>query len=938
GTEVKLYAVWKLKEGAGYRITFNSNVDNNVEANGIPSDDEITEKTKVEGVEGFWYTLPSVSPVRKGYTFKGWAAKATETDSAKIYVAGNKVEIKTDTTFYAQWEINPTVSYIANGGTFAEGKEIQTASYAAGSTVLVVNPREIDEETPAILTRTGYTFVGWSTSDISGDTEIYGKANSEGAVSEFTFKMPQKSVVFKAKWIKNVYRENVIADSDAYKISYTGSYSDEEDGTTKNTELASVKLTKGETISGESTTDYVGNIENIPHDADLTLMVKVDSTYKADDIIVKVNDAEYKPVSIEVETVKEPETGSEGGNDPEPGEETIIPEDGKGATTLTYKISGITSNDFGIKITGAVKKTFNINYVSSIGTIPDDKVTSYTAGGSTVINVTPTESTNKYTFAGWYLTADDAKNLTAVPVTAIGPEARGNKTLYAAWNGKNYTVTFNKLYGTNGSTNDTNTQELSFGEEEALKAFSVLFPETTGPNGAEFLGWALSEEAAIAHKVTYTDGQKVVDISEADDPKTEDKDESAITLYAVWDITKVNITFDANGGKFTGDKQTEARQIDYATSPAAIFSELESQEKRPVYPGFTFKGWSTNKDASSKDTYPEKQSEDATYYAVWDAGTTTFTYYDNDSKVKKTDTVTYGTEVTIGKVKNEQNELVDVLESTDIPEGKVLIGWHTSKATQNPNNEITFAQGEKITVSTTNAVPDLHPVFGDTNKHVLTYNLNGGKFEFKPEVQELEKEENKYSKTIIGTKPVKEGYVFAGWAEDAEATYESQNLIQAGETYEYIEPAEDIVYSHVLYAIWKPVTYKVIFNAGKVPVAAADIINKDAADKGTPVLKEKLDENLVVVEETSDSQEPADSTTTTAKAYAQTFTYGVSAQFADPQFDYPGYTFKGWSDKADSTEVVYKNRQAVLNMVDEMDEDAEGKAKEKELNVYAVWA
>ena len=35
-------------------------------------------------------------------------------------------------------------------------------------------------------------------------------------------------------------------------------------------------------------------MKDIPHDADIILSVAVDSTYDADDIVVKVNDAEYK--------------------------------------------------------------------------------------------------------------------------------------------------------------------------------------------------------------------------------------------------------------------------------------------------------------------------------------------------------------------------------------------------------------------------------------------------------------------------------------------------------------------------------------------------------------------------------------------------------------------------------------------------------------------
>ena len=67
GEEVKLYAVWSLKNG--YRISYNSNVVALVEANGIPTDDEITEKN-ADGK--YIYVLPNKPiPERKNYTFKG---------------------------------------------------------------------------------------------------------------------------------------------------------------------------------------------------------------------------------------------------------------------------------------------------------------------------------------------------------------------------------------------------------------------------------------------------------------------------------------------------------------------------------------------------------------------------------------------------------------------------------------------------------------------------------------------------------------------------------------------------------------------------------------------------------------------------------------------------------------------------------------------------
>ena len=937
GEEVKLYAVWSLKNG--YRISYNSNVVALVEANGIPTDDEITEKN-ADGK--YIYVLPNKPiPERKNYTFKGWAKKATAT-AAEILKPGATVEITADTTFYAQWELNPTVSYIANGGTFAEGKEIQTAYYQAGSTVIVVNPRKKDAENPAILTRTGYTFVGWVN---SADQEIYSDSTS-GNLTNVTFEMPNKAVVLKAKWAKNKYSENVVADSDAYTVSYTGTYSDEEDGTTKDIENTPVELVKAETEEGQVTDEYVGNIAGIPHEADIVLSIKVDSTYNADNIVVKVDGTEYKPVTKTVEVID-----AEADTDPDQGDEG-----GKGATTLTYKVSGITS-DSEITINGAVKKVFTVKYVCAPGTVPaePEPVRSYEAGETEASKMTlptpvPAEP-DKYDFVGWYETADDAKEMAPdKKVTVIPASARGHKTYYAAWAGKKYTVTFDKSNGTSGGSDaQTAIQELTFGVEENLKAFAELFPETVGPNGEAFLGWATSSDDALAHKVAYTDGQKVLDIIQTETQEEGTGEDSAFTLYAVWDITKVNVFFDANGGSFSDGSDFDTKTLNYGDKLISAIQE-RNVDGEPGRTGFEFKGWATKAEAKESQIIENSsdiaQYEDVTLYAVWKGQARTITYYKDNAGTEEDGhfDVSNGDTLTVGKIKTLDG-VRDAEYTTQ--DGMTLIGWASTKGSE----RVMYQTGDEIVVSS--GIADFVPVFSGTKTHILTYNANGGTFAGTPSIQQLIRvdETNEYKTKIIGkgSIPTKKGYAFVGWSEDKDIEVDAtEGIYQPSAEYTYTEPSSDVKYTHTLYAIWKPVTYKVEFNAGKAPVAADDIINKEAADKTQPVLKNPVDEGVIVIdsEESADGQstepsgeegtEPAE-TTTPAKPYYQTFTYGKEGQFAAPQYDYPGYTFKGWSD-TENGKVVYKNLQSVMNLVDEMDIDTEGNPKEKEIKVYAVWA
>ena len=87
-------------------------------------------------------TLPT--PTRTGYTFAGWwtAASGGTQISASTTVSGN-------VTYYAHWTVNQyTVTFNANGGT---GGTTKTQDYGTA----IVAPT---------VTRTGYTFTGWSPS------------------------------------------------------------------------------------------------------------------------------------------------------------------------------------------------------------------------------------------------------------------------------------------------------------------------------------------------------------------------------------------------------------------------------------------------------------------------------------------------------------------------------------------------------------------------------------------------------------------------------------------------------------------------------------------------------------------------------------------------------------------------------------------------------
>ena len=116
-------------------------------------------------------TLSTTIPTRTGYTFKGWSTSASATTAT--YGAGGVYTNNAAATLYAVWSPNQyNISYDANGGTGAPAP--QTKSYGVTLTLSNTNP-----------TRTGHTFLGWSTTN-SAETATYAAGGAYTANSSAT--------------------------------------------------------------------------------------------------------------------------------------------------------------------------------------------------------------------------------------------------------------------------------------------------------------------------------------------------------------------------------------------------------------------------------------------------------------------------------------------------------------------------------------------------------------------------------------------------------------------------------------------------------------------------------------------------------------------------------------------------------------------------------
>ena len=174
-----------------------------------------------------------------------------------------------------------------------------------------------------------------------------------------------------------------------------------------------------------------------------------------------------------------------------------------------------------------------------------------------------------------------------------------NVFLVAEWASDYKTVTFNS----NGGIGTMSSINVKTNTDSRLKYNSFT------KSGSEFKGWTTNSDGSGTR---YGDGE-VININKN------------ITLYALWNNTKYNVRFDANGGTGSMDIQEFEHTI------SGVLNENKFSRV-----GYTFKGWNTKKDGSGA-SYTDKQSvldltknvETITLYAQWEANTYTVIFNSN---------------------------------------------------------------------------------------------------------------------------------------------------------------------------------------------------------------------------------------------------------------------------------------------------------------------
>ena len=282
-----------------------------------------------------------------------------------------------------------------------------------------------------------------------------------------------------------------------------------------------------------------------------------------------------------------------------------------------------------VRITGT---SYTVTLNTNGGTINSGNVTSYVPGTEKTLPTNVTKS--GYTFAGWYANSSFSGNA----VTKIASTETGNKTYWAKWERNTpdtYTVTYNANGGSGSMANTIHT----YGADSRLRK------NTFTKTGYKFIGWTWEEFKDLL-SADFADEALVSDLGEKGE---------TVELYAVWIPNTYTVTYNANGGNGSMSDSTHAYGVE---NIVGVQAKLNKNAFTKL--GYTFKGWSKDKNAttalySDEEVVRGLTSEDkgtVVLYAIWEANRYEVTFKDGENVVK-IETVNHGVGATAPSLTKE---------------------------------------------------------------------------------------------------------------------------------------------------------------------------------------------------------------------------------------------------------------------------------------------
>jgi uncharacterized repeat protein (TIGR02543 family) len=549
-----LYAVWKIKS---FAVTYNANG-----GAGAPA-----AQSKILNQP---LTLAAGIPTRTGHTFRGWALSSDATLAQVVYQPGESYTDNAPLALFAVWTPTVyTVSFNYNGATGGDSVASKPVSYGETYGTL---------PTP---TRTGYSFLGWTTTN-GGSTYITESSTvGTGANGQTLY----------AKWSVN-----------GYTVTY------DYQGATGGNGTLSKNVTYGATYGPLPTptrTGYTfdGWFTGTNGGGTQVLAITIVAITAAQTLFAKWTPREYT-VNFNYQSAT--------GGDSTPNKQVTY-----GETYDTLPVPTRTGYTFGGWYTSTNGGGTNITETSTVSITAtqtlyakwtlDSYLITYDYQGATGDNSVPSKSVNYgatygtlptptrtgYTFGGWFtqVNGGGSQVLATTYVNITAPQ-----TLFAKWtdNDTVVTVTFNYQSATGG--NGTPSKTVTYGETYG----SLPLPTRTGYT---FGGW-------------YTEAGGGGSLVQATSTVTVRPTQ---TLFAKWTANTYTVTFDYQGA--TGGDTTPSKIVTFG----ATYGTLPT----PTKTGHTFGGWTTLPNAGAivgASSTVTTTANGQTLYARWTANSYTVTF------------------------------------------------------------------------------------------------------------------------------------------------------------------------------------------------------------------------------------------------------------------------------------------------------------------------
>ena len=479
-------------------------------------------------------------PEKANVTFAGWS---TTSDGEPTLTGWSKMTRAGNITLYAKYRY--TVSFEANGTEVAPA-EGTTASVSALEGVAL-------NLTENAFVRPGYSFTGWNTAADGSGTAYENGSEFTGTVNTTLY----------AQWGPH--------DPNKVVVNFRAN---------GGTLVALQEIDMGETLTEPTTTRTHYNFMGWYTTSDFSGTAVDFATFKPEADTTLYAKWELEKLTVAFDS-------GEGGSSVASQSVTygLAASEPAEPTKTGYTFSGWYLNNTAYNFNTAVTEAITL---TARWTISRYSVMFNTNGGSSVSSQTvehgskatqPSSSPTRtgFNFGGWYKSDDGGTTLYSESYD-FNSAVTGDMVLYAKWNIKQYTVTFNSKGGS-----EVGAQLVNHGSTATMPL------EDPVKEGYDFAGWyKSSNNGNTLYSAAYNFNTTV----------TED-----FTLYAKWTLKTYTVTFVTNGG-------TEV-------SPVSVKYGYTISTPSTTKDDYGLAVWYTDEDLTQRWNFSSAVTNDMTLYAKW---------------------------------------------------------------------------------------------------------------------------------------------------------------------------------------------------------------------------------------------------------------------------------------------------------------------------------